>query len=625
MAYHFGGWATRNNLLCSDGRTIMKDAFKVNDGQTVPLVWNHQHNDSHNVLGHALLENRDDGVYAYCEFNDTESGQNAKLLVEHGDVSALSIFANNLKQQGANVMHGIIREVSLVLAGANPGAFIDSVMVHDDETGESAIIYTGEPIYLCHADASTKEDNDNKYSADKAGKEESEDKSDDEKDKESDNKTVAEVYYTLNDEQKNMVAYMVKEALENHKDDESGDNENNNDSEGGDKSMKHNLFSDDKQTTKDVICHADQMAILELAKKSTVGSFQEAMAIYAEEHELQHDAVSSGFVSTGNGNVTNLFPEYKEVRPGAPELITNDQGWITVVMNKVHKSPIARIRTSQVDIRNIEALRAKGYQKGAQKKQTGNFALVRRTTDPQTVYVKSALHRDDIVDITDFDYVAYLYSIDRMQLNEELAVAIMLGDGRDDGDEGKIFPDKIRPIWLDDELYTLHTDLDLEAAKTELQGSNTGVNFGENYIYAEAMINAVLYAREKYKGSGTPDYFCTPHALNVMLLARDLNGRRIYNSKSELASALNVGDIYTAEQFEGKTRKTDNSKTKKLLGIVTNLADYSLGATKGGEITHFHQFDIDFNQEKSLLETRCSGALTRVYSAIAIEQDITNE
>lgn len=626
MEYHFGGWATRNNLLCSDGRTIMKDAFKVNDGQTVPLVWNHQHNDPHNVLGHALLENRDDGVYAYCEFNDTESGQNAKLLVEHGDVSALSIFANNLKQQGANVLHGIIREVSLVLAGANPGAFIDSVMVHDDESGEAVIIYTGEPISLCHADA-TKKEEDDKDTADEAGKEKSEDKSDDEKDKESDKKTVAEVYGTLNDEQKDMVAYMVKEALENQKDDDdsASDNENNNnDFEGGDKSMKQNLFSDGKQTSKDIICHADQMAILELAKKSTVGSFQEAMAIYAEENELRHDAVSSGFVSSGDGNVTNLFPEYKEVRPGAPELITNDQGWITVVMNKVHKSPISRIRTSQVDIRNIETLRAKGYQKGKQKSQTGNFALVRRTTDPQTVYVKSALHRDDIVDITDFDYVAYLYSIDRMQLNEELAVAIMLGDGREDGDEGKIFPDKIRPIWLDDELYTLHTDLDLEAAKKELQGSNTGVNFGENYVYAEAMINAVLYAREKYKGSGTPDYFCTPHALNVMLLARDLNGRRIYNSKAELASALNVGDIYTAEQFEGKTRKTGDSKTKKLLGIVTNLADYSLGGTKGGEITHFHQFDIDFNQEKSLLETRCSGALTRVYSAIAIEQDVTN-
>lgn len=619
MDYHFGGWATRNNLLCSDGRTIMKDAFKVNDGQTVPLVWNHQHNDPHNVLGHALLENRDDGVYAYCEFNDTESGQNAKLLVEHGDVSALSIFANNLKQQGANVLHGIIREVSLVLAGANPGAFIDSVMVHDDESGEAAIIYTGEPLSLYHADEAEKKEEDEKKTK----------QTDTDKEKEKDNmktsdvgeKTIEDILDEMTEEQRNVTYALVGMTMKNGS---SINDDANKDSKGGDKSMKQNLFSDGKQTSKDVICHADQMAILELAKKSTVGSFQEAMAIYAEEHELQHDAVSSGFVSTGDGNVTNLFPEYKEVRPGAPELITNDQGWITVVMNKVHKSPISRIRTSQVDIRNIEALRAKGYQKGKQKSQTGNFALVRRTTDPQTVYVKSALHRDDIVDITDFDYVAYLYSIDRIQLNEELAVAIMLGDGRDDGDEGKIFPDKIRPIWLDDELYTLHTDLDLEAAKAELQGTDTGAHFGENYIYAEAMINAVLYAREKYKGSGTPDYFCTPHALNVMLLARDLNGRRIYNSKAELASALNVGDIYTAEQFEGKTRTTADSKTKKLLGIVTNLADYSLGATKGGEVTHFHQFDIDFNQEKSLLETRCSGALTRVYSAIAIEQDVTS-
>ena len=323
-------------------------------------------------------------------------------------------------------------------------------------------------------------------------------------------------------------------------------------------------------------------------------------------------------------SVDTLFPEYKEVRPGAPELITNDQGWVSVVMNKVHKSPISRIRTSQVDIRNIDALRAKGYKKGSKKDIVGNFNLVRRTTDPQTVYVKNALHRDDIIDIVDFDYVQYLYNIDRMMLNEELATAIMLGDGREDGDENKIAPEHIRPIWLDDDLYTLHVDLDIEGAKAELQGTNTGANFGENYILAEAMINTVLYAREKYKGTGTPDYFCTPHMLNVMLLARDMNGRRIYSSKAELASALNVANIYTAEQFEGKTRTTSDSKTKKLHGIICNLADYSLGATKGGEITHFTQFDIDFNQEKSLLETRCSGALTRVYSAIAIEEDVTS-
>ena len=293
------------------------------------------------------------------------------------------------------------------------------------------------------------------------------------------------------------------------------------------------------------------------------------------------------------------------------------------MMNKVHKSPISRIRTSQVDIRNIDTLRARGYSKGKQKQQAGNFKLVRRTTDPQTVYIKDALHKDDIVDITDFDYVGYLYKIDRMMLNEELATAIMLGDGRDDGDEGKISPDHIRPIWTDDDLYTIHTDIDVAKAKKEIQGSNTGVNFGENFIIAEAMVNTILYAREDYKGTGTPDLYIAPHRLNQMLLARDNNGRRIYNSVAELATALNVGSINTAEQFENKIRTTSDSKKKKLVAIVANLADYSLGATKGGEITHFTQFDIDFNQEKSLLETRCSGALTRVYSAIAIEEDVT--
>ena len=388
--------------------------------------------------------------------------------------------------------------------------------------------------------------------------------------------------------------------------------------------MKHNAFENDA-TDVNVLTEADQRNILNMAKSSTVGSFQAALEMYADDNGLEHDALSSGFVQTGQGNVTNLFPEYQEVRPGAPELITYDQGWVDTVMRKVHKSPISRIRTSQVDIRNIDALRAKGYVKGKQKSQTGNFKLVRRTTDPQTVYVKSALHRDDIIDITDFDYVQYLYNIDRLQLNEELAMAIMLGDGREEGDEAKIDPTHIRPIWTDDDLYAIHVDLDLEGAKAELQGTNTGANFGENYVTAEAMINTILYAREKYKGTGTPDLYCTPHMVNIMLLARDLNGRRIYSTVAELASALNVGAIHTAEQFEGKTRTTDDTspKTKKLIGIIANLADYSLGATKGGEITHFTQFDIDFNQQKSLLETRVSGALTRVYSAIVIEEDVT--
>ncbi|MEY8515330.1 caudovirus prohead protease [Lachnospiraceae bacterium 29-84] len=598
--FDFSGWATRNNLLCSDGRTIRKDAFKHDDGQTVPLVWNHQHSEPENVLGHALLENREEGVYAYCTFNGSESGNAARELVRHGDVKSLSIFANRLKQAGGDVLHGSIREVSLVLAGANPGAFIDSVMAHGDSEETGIIVGYDENIMLYHAE---EEKEDKKEAGEK--KQEPEDE-----------ETVGDVFDTLNEKQKTVVYAMIGAALE-----ESGKPDD--EQKGGDKAMKHNVFDQDtRREDGGILSHSEQEAIVSMAKSSQVGSFQTALQIYAEDNNLQHDAVSSGFVQTGEGSIYNLFPEYQEVRPGAPELITSDQGWISVVMNKVHKSPISRIRTSQVDIRNIDSLRARGYAKGKQKKQTGNFKLVRRTTDPQTVYVKNALHRDDIVDITDFDYVQYLYNIDRMMLNEELATAIMLGDGREDGDEAKISSDHIRPIWTDDELYTLHVDLDVEGAKSELQGTDTGASFGMNYVYAEAIINTVLYAREKFKGTGTPDFFCTPHLLNVMLLARDMNGRRIYSSKAELASSLNVGNIYTAEQFEGKTRTTSDNKTKKLLGLIANLADYSLGATKGGEVTHFTQFDIDFNQEKSLLETRCSGALTRVYSAIALEEDV---
>lgn len=604
MKYDFGGWATRNDLPCADGRVIKKDAFKAQNGQTVPLVWMHNHADPENVLGLAHLENRDEGVYAFCEFNDTESGKTARELVKHGDVQSLSIFANQLKQAGHDVVHGIIREVSLVLAGANPGAFIDDVVMHGD--GETGIIIGYDEMIMGHLEHSDDEE-----------KKEDPPKSEDEKNGE----TVGDVLKTLTDKQYTAVCAVVGQIIEDAKND--GEETKKDESKGGDDNMKHNVFDTDKRDDKSFLSHADQEEILKLAKTSQVGTFQTALEIYANENALQHDALASGFAQTGDDNVTLLFPEYKDVRPGAPELITNDQGWITTVMNKVHKSPISRIRTSQVDIRNIDALKAKGYTKGKQKKQTGNFKLVRRTTDPQTVYVKSALHRDDIIDITDFDYVAYLYNIDRLMLNEELATAIMLGDGRDDGDEGKISPDHIRPIWLDDDLYTIHVDLDVAAAKKELQGTNTAANFGENYIIAEAMINTVLYAREDYKGTGTPDLFITPHMLNQMLLARDINGRRIYSSKTELATALNVGSIDTAEQFEGKTRTTSDSKKKKLVAIIANLADYSLGATKGGEVTHFTQFDIDFNQEKSLLETRCSGALTRVYSAIAIEEDVT--
>ena len=605
--YDFAGWATRNNLKCSDGRTIMKDAFKDNDGQKVPLVWNHDHNQPFSVLGHALLQNRDDGVYAYCKFNDTESGQAAKQLVEHGDVCSLSIYANKLKQQGGKVLHGAIREVSLVLAGANPGALIDSIMKHGEESDEEAVIFTGEDIELTHADTTdisdssldSTDDSDEINHADDTNNKE-------EKSMPNNEKTVQDVVDSMSEEQKNVMYALIGQALE---DAGAGDEE--------DDDMKHNVFDNDEMYEDEYLTHSDQEGILAVANK--VGSFQDALEIYADENNLQHDAIASGFTQE---NISTLFPEYHDVRSGAPELVTTDQGWISTVMNKVHKSPFSRIRTGQVDIRKIDELRAKGYDKGKFKTLSGNYKLARRTTDPQTVYVKSALHRDDIIDITDFDTVQYQYNIDKMMLNEELATAILLGDGRDEGSEDKIDPSKIRPIWTDDDLYTIHAKLDLEKAKAELQGTGTGASFGENYITAEAMVNTVLYAREKYKGSGTPDMFITPHMLNVMLLARDMNGRRIYSSKAELATALNVGAIHTVEQFEGKKRTDGHSKTQELIAMIVNLADYSLGATKGGQVSHFTQFDIDFNQQKSLLETRCSGALTRLWSAIAIEKQL---
>lgn len=606
MKYDFGGYATRNDLTCSDGRVIKKDAFKSQNGQTVPLVWNHNHNDVNDVLGLAHLENRKDGVYAYCEFNDTDNGRTAKELVQHGDVKSLSIFANQLMQKGSDVIHGLIREVSLVLAGANPGAFIDDVIAHgEDGSGIIACYDEGVTVFM-HSDDKRDDEEKTKDSKDKK------------KEKSEDDETVEDVFDSLTEKQKTAVYAVIGTIMEDKE-----NNDDSDDNEGGNNkmAMKHNVFENGAQAQDNTLSHADQVAIIKKAKMRTVGTFKNALREYAEENVLQHDATSSGVSSE---DISKLFPEYADVRPGAPELITNDQGWVGNVISKVHKSPMSRIRTTQADIRYIDDLKSHGYKKGKQKKLNGNFSLVRRTTDPQTVYTKSALNRDDIVDITDFDYVAYLYSIDRMNLNEDLARAIMIGDGREEGADDKIAEDHIRPIWLDDDLYTIHVDLDITAMKAELQGTNTGANFGDNFVYAEAMVQTLLYAREDYKGTGTPDLYCTPHMANVMLLARDITGRRIYSSKAELATALNVGTIETAEQFANKTRKTSDGRTKKLIAIMVNLQDYSLGATKGGEITHFTQFDIDFNQEKSLLETRCSGALTRVYSAIAIEEDVTD-
>lgn len=611
--YDFSGWATRNNLRCSDGRTIMKDAFKGNDGQKVPLVWNHQHNDPNDVLGHAVLENRNEGVYAYCYLNDTDTAKNAKIMVQHGDISALSIYANQLKQQGSNVIHGAIREVSLVLAGANPGAFIDAIMQHGETSDEEAVIYTGEDIQLFHSeDENSEEDETLKHADEKkdskvSEENKTEDKTEDKiEDKE---ETVQDVYDTLTDKQKLAVDYMVGKALEGDDGEEDDEVEH---SEGGNDAMKHNVFDNDEAKQENVLTHSDQGAILGLAKNKAVGTLQNAI----EQYTAEHDRLAHGI-----DEIETLFPEYKDVRPGAPEFIQRDQTWVGTVMQKVTKSPISRIRTRQADITGAD-LRAFGYQKGKYKQNAGNIKLLKRTTDPQTVYRKDALHRDDIIDITDFDVVEYQYQVMKQNLNEELAMAIMIGDGREDGDEMKIDETHIRPIWKDDELYTIHTDVDIDAAKQELQGTETNAHFGENYIYAEAIITAALYAREKYKGSGSLDFYCTPHLLNVMLLARDLNGRRIYTSKADLEAALNVNSIQTAEQFEGKTREAGN-KTKKLLGLFVNLSDYQVGSTKGGEITRFNQFDIDFNQEKYLIETRLSGALTRVKSAIALEEDVT--
>lgn len=591
--FDFSGWATKANLKCSDGRVISPGAFKDMDGATVPLVWGHNHSDPMCVLGNAVLEHRDEGMYTYGTFNDTEQGRNAKTLVEHGDVVALSICANKLEQDGDTVMHGIIREVSLVLAGANPGAFIDSVIMHGEESDE-AIIYTGEELVLNHADE------------EKKGNKKMEDKK---VTSNEDEKTVAEVFDTLTEEQKNVVYALIGMAMEDNENNEDGDDA---DDKGGN-SMKHNVF--DVEENNDVLTHADQEDIIALAKSNNVGSLRTAMRIFAEERGdiLEH----------GINSIETLFPEYKDVRPGAPELITRDQTWIDSVLGKAHKSPISRIRTRQADARGAD-IRAKGYQKTKEKGFIGNLNLLNRTTDPQTIYVKDKLERDDIVDITDFDVVDYQYRVMRMALNEELATAIMIGDGREAGDEQKIYETHVRPIWKDDELYTIHADVDIAAARAELQGTNTAANFGDNYVYAEAIITAALYAREKYKGSGSLDFYCTPHLLNVMLLARDLNGRRIYESKSDLAAALNVNTIHTVEQFEGKVRTDSKNKQKKLLGIFVNMTDYQIGSTKGGQITNFEDFDIDFNQYKYLMETRVSGALTKIQSAIVLEEPVAD-
>lgn len=604
----FSGWATRNDLVCGDGRVIKKDAFKDNDGKKVSLVFNHEHNDPNAVLGHAFLENRDEGVYAYGYFNDTESGQTAKKLVQNGDVSSLSIWANKLRQAtGANgckeVLHGDIKELSLVLAGANPGAYIDFVMAHSDDSldGEIDELYAGWNENIMIHTAVKAED--------KTDKEEPGMDEKNEKNKTDGEKTIADVLETLNEEQKIAVYALIGEM-------ENDDNDDNDDKNEGGESMKHNVFDQEENRQENVLTHSAMNEILELSKQPSIGSFRQARKVYEEQNELQHNAFDEETMGM-------LMPEYKLIDPAEPKILYPDDTWVSSVINGVHKSPYSRVRTRRADARKAE-LKAMGYEKGNYKKETKQIQLLSRTHDAQTIYVKDKIDRDDVLDITDFNLIAYNWKNLRHTLDQTLAEAILIGDGRDDLDADKIKEDHIRPIWHDDEMYCIHQDVDIAAAKAKLQGTETGQHFGDNYVYAEAIIEAALYSREKYKGSGNLTFYCTPHLLNVMLLARDLNGRRIYSSKNDLVAALNVKDIKTIEQFEGLTRNTSDGKKKKLLGLFVNLADYQLGCVKGGEITKFEDFDIDFNQHKLLLETRVSGALVEWYSAIALEEDVTH-
>ena len=560
MKYDFSGWATKNNLKCSDGRTILRDAFKHNDGQTVPLVWNHQHNDPLNVLGHALLENRESGVYAYCKFNDTEAGKNAKTLVEHGDVTALSIYANQLRQKGGNVEHGVIREVSLVLAGANPGAFIDSILRHGEASDEEGVIYTGENIELAHAEEMKEEE-----------KEVADNKE----------KTVQDVVDSMTEEQRNVMYALIGQALEGADVKHSDEYEN-----GGEDEMKHNVFErENNQGANDTLTHAEMEVILRDAKR--YGSLKESCL----QHGIEH-IDEPGY----------LFPEFKNLNR-EPDFVGRDMGWVGKVMSGVHRTPFSRIKSLQADIREEDA-RALGYMKGNLKKEEV-FTLLKRTTDPQTVYKKQKLHRDDVLDITDFDVVAFVKKEMRMMLEEEIARAILVGDGRLPDSDDKIMDTHIRSIANEEALYAIHHNVKVED-KSDVEAK------------AKAMIRESLRARKDYKGSGEPTLFCSESVLTEMLLLEDANGRVIYDSVAKLATAMRVKEIVTVPVMEGAQNL---AKTKNVLGIIVNLRDYNVGADKGGQVSMFEDFDIDYNAQKYLIETRCSGALIKPFSAIVLEED----
>jgi hypothetical protein len=627
--YDFSGWATRNDLLCADGRTIRKDAFKHNDGQTVPLVWNHNHNEPDNVLGHALLENRDEGVYAYCTFNNSDSGKAAKEAVRHGDVRSLSIYANKLKQSGGDVLHGFIREVSIVLAGANPGAFIESVMMHGEDAEDGIVYGCDENIMLHHYTETTEplqtvEETENLQHAEN-NKEEKENMADTKKETqaapeaetkaapaENTEKTVKDVFDTLTEEQKTVVYALIGQALEDAGvTDDEDDNEAKH-SEGGNNDMKNNIFDrDDEQVQGGFLSHADQEEILSIAK--TVGSLKKAVEMWGNDH-LQH-----GFGAEDGEPIDVLFTDFKNV-PAEPSLLERDMDWVANVMSKATKSPIARVRTRHIDARASE-ITAKAHTKGETKKAAANMKLLKRETNPQTVYIKDSLHRDDVTDM-DFDGIAYLRKVMKNTLEETIALAALVGDTRND-EADKISDENIRPIWTDSDFYTIHETVDVAGMKTKLQGTGTGANFGEEFIYAEAIIAALMNARIQYKGKGALDFYCSPVLLNKMLMARDMNGRRIYDSTADLCKVLNVAHIYDVEQFNGLAAREDaEGKRFNLLGIFVNMNNYQFGCAKGGEVTSFEDFDIDLNQHKYLMETRLSGALIDPYSAIVLEEAV---
>lgn len=584
-ACDFSGWATRNDLKCSDGRVIRRDAFKHDDGIKVPLVWNHQHNDPRNVLGHAWLENRPEGVYTYGFFNDSESGEIGKILVKHGDICALSIYANQLQQRGCDVLHGEIREVSLVHAGANPGAFIDSMLKHGEDSDDEAIIYTGMPLYLSHSDADKQEDK-----ADNGEKKETSEKKDDpEKKTDSDEeKTVADVINSMTEEQKNVMYAMIGQAMDDQgeSDPESEDN-NDDDSKGGTNTMKHNVFDKDDRQKENVLIHFDGSEV----------SSEEISTIFGDIK--RYGSLKDSVLAHGIDNVDYLFPDAQTLA-NTPEFIQRDTGWVKKVMSGVHHTPFSRIKSIFADITEDDA-RAKGYFKGKLKKEEV-FGLLKRTTTPTTVYKKQKMDRDDVVDITDFDVVAWLKSEMRMMLDEELARAYLIGDGRLASSDDKINEQNIRPILKDEELYTIQAIVSVQSSATEDDK-------------AREFIRTAIKARKNYKGSGQPTLYTTEDILTDCLLLTDTTGRDLYTDVAQLAKKLRVKEIVTVPVMEGVNGKNGGA----LMGIIVNLADYNVGADRGGAVNMFDDFDIDYNQQKYLIETRCSGALIKPYSAIALE------